>query len=61
MEAEKRTGKPVITSNNAADFSKPITDLIGDGGQEKDGENNQSNMFSFSHFATPSLSLSKQM
>jgi len=27
-EAEKRTGKPVITSKNAADFSKLVTDLI---------------------------------
>ena len=30
MEAEKRTGKPVITSKNAADFGKLITDLIED-------------------------------
>ncbi len=28
MEAEKRTGKPVITSKNALDFSKLITNMI---------------------------------
>ena len=32
-EAEKRTGKPVITSKNAADFSKLITDVIEDVGE----------------------------
>jgi len=29
LEAEKRTGKPVITSKNAADFSKLISNVIG--------------------------------
>jgi hypothetical protein len=28
IEAEKRTGKPVITSKNSADFSKQITEVI---------------------------------
>ncbi|MCL2446141.1 MAG: hypothetical protein FWD06_05190 [Oscillospiraceae bacterium] len=30
VEAEKRTGKPVITTQNAVDFSNIITQLIGD-------------------------------
>lgn len=36
-EAEKRTGKPVITSKNAVDFSRLISDVIEDA-EAKDGK-----------------------
>jgi len=37
-EIEATTGKPVITSKNAADFSNLISNLIEDTGKDKDGE-----------------------
>jgi len=37
-EIESTTGKPVITSKNAADFSKLLTDVIEDIGQGEDGQ-----------------------
>ena len=33
IEAEKRTGKPVITSQNSVDFSKLISNVIEDSGE----------------------------
>jgi len=33
MEAEKRTGKPVITSQNSVDFSKLISNVVKDSGE----------------------------
>jgi len=41
IEAEKRTGKPVITSKNALDFRNLISNVIEDSGDENEKSENQ--------------------